>query len=392
MKLNRKIIFVGSPIPESMIEDHHTMSFNTADNIAQLGIVKGLYKYYGDDLTVITELSKSYGSHVNLGDGVEAIVVKSYDTNRILYYLSLMSSYTKILTTTIKAYDKSDEIVIVTRGSYIFIALPVFFVRVIRRVKWVPFIITTVEVPEYKFPLSIISNMSIWTTKKADGIITYVAKTAQDYIPGKPYVEVVYSISEKIIQLYRSHIPKRPKRFTITYTGSLDDKYNTEAIVEAIKKTGRRYRWEFAGTGKDAENIQSLTKDKRYDVHYHGRISNIEVVRLQVNSHLLLCLRRHHDEVNEYYYKYAASAKLAEYLCSGVPVLASDAPANSEKINKFISLEKSTEVNDIIKDIEMIENNYDSKVKLAKEGQQFAFKHFTADYQNKNIYDFIEGL
>lgn len=392
MKSNKKIIFVGSPIPESMIEDHHTMSFNTADNIAQLGIVKGLYKFYGHDLTVITELSKPYASCVNLGDGVEAIVVKSSDTNRILYYLSLMVNYAKILVTTIKAYDKSDEIIIVTRGSYIFIALPVFFVRAIRRVKWVPFIITTIEVPEYKFPLSIISNMSRWTTKKADGIITYVAKTAQDYIPGKPYVEVVYSISEKIIQLYRSHIPKRPKRFTITYTGSLDDKYNTEAIVEAIKKTGKRYRWEFAGTGKDAESIGRLVKDKRYDVHYHGRISNIEVVRLQMNSHLLLCLRRYHDKVNEYYYKYAASAKLAEYLCSGVPVLASDAPANSKKINRYITLEESTEANDILKNIEMIENNYESKVKLAKEGRQFAFKYLTADYQNKNIYDFVEGL
>lgn len=391
MVSNKKVIFIGSPIPESMIEEHHTLSFNTADNIAQLVIVKGLYGYYGDKLTVITEISKPYASSVDLG-GVEAEVVKSNDANRIFYYVSLMISYTKKIYEVTKTLDGTDEVIIVTRGSYIFIALPVFIVRSLRRVKWVPFIITTVEVPEYTFPLSVISKMSRWTTKKADGIITYVAKTAKDYTPGKPYVEVAYSINSEIVSLYKSYTRTQPKKFTITYTGSLDDKYNTGAVIEIIKKTGKRFRWEFAGTGKDAESIKELAEDSRYDVHYHGRVSNTEVVKLQMNSHLLLCLRRYHDKVNEYYYKYAASAKLIEYLCSGVPILASDAPANSKEITPFMTLEKSMDADSILSNIETIKKDYDTKIALSKKGQAYAFKHFTANYQNNKIYDFLESL
>ena len=388
----KRIVYIGSAIPESMINRYRTLSFNAADNIAQLTLVQGLKKYYGDSLTVITLVSNYNENTIKLDNELEAYVVKSRHSNRIVYYLSLTYGYVRKVRYVLRSFDPEDNVVILSRGSYVFVYLSIMLAKMYRRVKWIPFIVTTVEVPEYKFPLSMISKLSKWVTPMSDGIITYVARTATDYVPNKPYVKISYAISKKIMSLYHAGADEKPNKFTITYTGSFDDKYNTSAVVDVIRKTGNRYRWEFAGTGKDVEAIIPLTKDRRYDVRFYGLLSQEETVKLQLRSSLLLCLRLYQSKANEYYYKYAASAKLAEYLCSGVPVLASNSPSNSKEIKQYMTLEDSVTAASILNSIEEIEKNYSAKLELANKGQAYAIKHFTAEYQNKKIYGFLESL
>lgn len=393
VKNNKKIIFIGSPLPEKMIDEYHTMSFNMADNIAQNVMVKGLHQYYGKNLTVISELSKEYIGDLDLGYGVKAKLISSNGSNKILYYLSLLVNYTRKLNTILKQIDKNTEVIVVTRGSYIFIALPVILARLRFKLKWIPFTITTVEVPEYGFPFNIVSKMSRWTTKRADGMITYVAKSARDYMPGKPFLEMAYSIDDKLIELYKEYKSKRPKKFTIAYTGSLSSTYNFEYIIEAIRKTGDTYRWVFAGTGLYSDQIGQLASDGRFDVNYLGAVSNIDAIKLQKSSHLLLCLKGGDGtKMNQYYSKYAASGKLIEYLCSGTPILLGDIPAFSEKNKSFTTCEQNQRSFQLVTDIESIRLGYNNKLKLAKKGQQYALKHFNAAYQNRSVYEFLESF
>lgn len=391
-KKGKKIIFIGNPVPEANVKQDMVSNINIADNIAQNTVVKGLHTYYKNDLVVITISPDNKLRLVDLGYGVNAHAISSAKVNRIFFYLSITKNYTKKLIEILKDLQ-SDNTIVITNGPYIYIALPVMIARLKYKLKWVPFLIGAIEVPEERFPLSLISKLSRWTVKKVDGAITYVAKSVTDYMPEKPFVEIVYLIDKTLMEMYRNRVSKKSKKFTITYTGALTDIYNIDVIIEVIKKTGNTYRWVFAGVGRHAEKINILSQDEMYDVSYYGKVSNIEAIKLQKESDLLLCLRGgNKSKINQYYSKYAASGKLTEYLCSGVPILAGDIPAFSEDIRPFATYEKNQTVDQISDDLMDIKKNYSKKVILAKKGQEYAFKYFNAEYQNKKIYDFLESL
>ncbi len=392
MKNKKNIIFVGNPVPEEMVESSRVHNVNIADNIAQNTMIKGLHQYYEENLTVVSVSSGKKSTELDLGYGVKAQAIPSNNLHRIIYYLSITRNYTKKLNELLRSRGGKDT-VIVTNGPYIYMALPAMIARWKHGVKWVPFLIGAVEIPDARFPYNLVSRLSRWTTKNADGAITYVANSAIDYMPGKPFVEIFYLVDNKLMKMYHELQPRKPKKFTITYTGALTDVYNINLILNVIRKTGDRYRWVFAGIGRNADKIKKLSLDGRYDVDYLGAVSNLEAIKLQKASHLLLCLRGgDQSSVNQYYSKYAASGKLIEYLCSGIPILAGDIPSFSDKIKPFMVCEKDQTTDQITRRLEEIEEEYSDKVKIAKKGQQYAFKYFTADYQNKNIYVFLESL
>ena len=388
----RNIIFVGNPVPEEMVKSSSVHNVNIADNIAQNTMIKGLHQYYGDGLKVVSVSSLKNPDVLDLGYGVDALMISSSNAHRAIYYLSITWNYTKKLIDILKE-NPNQEAIIITNGSYIYMALPIMLARLRYGIKWIPFLVGSVEIPEARFPYSVISKMSRWTSKRADGVITYVAKSAIDYMPGKPFVEIFYLIEEKLMRAYRDSGVRKTDKFTIVYTGALTSIYNIDIVIEVIKKTGNKYHWIFAGLGQYSEEIQELSRAAKYDVNYVGTVSNIEAVELQKSADLLLCLKGgYHSRVNQYYSKYAASGKLIEYLCSGTPILAGDIPGFSDKIKPFMTCENSQTPDNIISDIGRICDNYAAKKELAKKGQAYAFKHFTSKNQNKKIYEFLESL
>lgn len=390
---NKYTVFIGSLIPEKKINEHKTISFNTADNIAQNTMVDGLHERLGDRLIVITEVSNRRLKYLKLDCGIQARVVQSIGSNRFIYYLSLMYGYTIELLSTLRSIDKDAEVTVLSRGSYIFIAVPILIARLSRRIKWVPFVITTVEVPEYGFPLSLISKMSCWTTSKADGMITYAAGSAHDYMMNKPFLEIIYSVNNKLAKKYNTYAPVKPKKFTITYTGSFSNAYNFEIIFDAIRETGKTYRWVFAGAGQYKSAVEKLARDERYDVDYVGFLDNSGAAEVQMTSSLLISLKGgSNKKINQYYDKYAASAKITEYLYAGVPILASDIPSVHERLRPFLSLMKPKSGHQLVEEIESIRCDYETKNKIAKCGQEYAQKYLSSEYQNKMIWGFLDQL
>lgn len=388
---NSYTVFIGSLIPERKINEHKTLSFNTADNIAQNTMVDGLHERLGDRLIVITEVSNKRLKYLKLDCGVEARVVQSVSLNRSMYYLSLMYGYTIELLSTLRSIDKDAEVTVLSRGSYIFIAVPILIARLSHKIKWIPFVITTVEVPEYGFPLSVISKMSRWTTNKADGMITYAAGSAHDYMINKPFLEIIYSINCKLAKKYSTYIPVKPNKFTITYTGSFSNAYNFEIIFDAIRETGQAYRWVFAGAGQYQSILESLAMDERYDVDFVGFLNNSEAAETQMSSSLLISLKGgSNKKINRYYDKYAASAKITEYLYTGVPILASDIPSVHERLRPFLSLTTAKSGHELVEEIESIRCDYETKKRIAKCGQEYAQKYLSSKHQNKMILGFLD--
>lgn len=398
IKRSRHIIFLGNPLPEDMVGDHAGYDVNIADNIAQMSVIKGLYDNNQNKLTIIT-VGLAHGGieELSLGSGIKAIPVKgAHHKNRICYYLSITKNYTITLNKVLKKL-KDREVVLITNGPYIYRAIPALFSKFVYRTRWIPFLVGAPEVPEEEFPLSIMSKLSKWSLRKADGAITYVKKTVDDYMPGKPFVEIVYAINKKALEEYKKQKEvlggEENSRFTIAYTGALTKIYNLDLVIKVIKQTKDKYSWVIAGDGEYAEEIKRLSKSRIYDVTYLGRVSNAEAIKVQKESDLLLSLKGGSDSrANEYYSKYAASGKVSEYLCSGTPILLSDIPVYSREVRSFSTTVDSLDASVVCDTVDEIEKRYAEKIKLAKRGQEYALQHFTPDYQNKKIYEFLENF
>lgn len=390
--MKKKIVFMGTPIPLNDIDEYKTITYSPGDNLAQLELIKGLIDNYGE-MVVMSEVSSLDEKHNFNIMGQNVVLLYNNKKDRLRYYMTSLVNSTKKLIGFLRK-NKLEEIIVITRGAYVFNYIPIFVARLLGfRVLWVPFVVTSVEVPGESFPFNIISWLGRASAKKADGVIAYVEKTATDYMPGKPFIEIAYTLSEDSVKLYKESNVAKSKKFTIAYTGSLSEAYNFDYIIDTIKETRDKYRWVFAGDGVYGERIQELAEDEVYDVDYLGWVDNKQAIKLQKESHLLISPRLGSKSyVNNYYNQYAASGKLTEYICSGTPILASDVTSTNSDMRQFITPESGQSSTHIINDLEGIVKRYDEKTDLAKEGQEFALKHFTADYQNKKIYEFLESF
>jgi len=394
----KPIIFLGNPVPQDHIDttDRHN-NYSVADNIAQNRLLDGLAKHFGKDgLQVITTLPSGKRCEVLLESGITAKAVRNINPNKPVYYISLIFTYTKELLKVLslkKHGDPNGGTIIITSGPYIYVALPVFIAKLFYKLVWVPFLVGSVEVPEAPFPLILISRLSRWTMKKVDATITYVAQSSIDYSPGKPYVEVFYSINDDVLSIYRNYQPQKNSKFTICYTGALSAIYNLDVVLDVIKKTGDKYRWYIVGDGAFAPDFKALAYDPHYDVQFSGNVSNADAAKLQMDADLLLCLKGGKEaDYSKYYQKYTASGKLSEYLASGTPCLAGDIPAFSEKIKRFMTCEKLQSADKILEDIEDIIDHYSDKKDLAQKGRKFAFETFHSEYQSKHVAEFLRLL
>jgi hypothetical protein len=145
MKNKKNVIFVGNPVPEEMVESSKVPNVNIADNIAQNAVIKGLHLYYGKRLTIVSVSSKKEQGYLDLGGGVKASTISSSNLHRVFYYLSITVNYTKKLNEILKTSPHNDTIII-TNGPYIYMALPAIIVRWKHRVKWIPFLVGSVEI------------------------------------------------------------------------------------------------------------------------------------------------------------------------------------------------------------------------------------------------------
>lgn len=386
-----KLVYIGSVVPSEAVATSGVQNVNISDNIAQNSVISSLYSKYAENLTVITVSRDKTQKNVKLDCGAVADVVHSSGVNRALYYVSIMVNYTKKLWSILR--EKQDgPVIVITSGVFIFVALPVFIARFKHKITWIPFLVGAIEIPQEKFPFSLVSKLSRITSKYTNGAITYVANSVIDYMPNRSYVEIPFIINEKTLGIYKNYQPKMNKKTTIVYTGSLIDVYNIETIVKVIRDTGDRYRWVFTGLGNRVPMIEELANDKQFDVAYKGLVDNSEAVRLQMDGDILLCLRGGESAIDSYYSRYAASGKLFEYMCSGTPVIVGDIPVINDTFKSYMTVIENVNQDSLKEAIEDILVNRSKKVSLAQSARKYAFKNFTADTSSQKIHNYIDAI
>jgi len=405
MSSSKYCIFIGNPLPELFLVNTVNKNFAIGDNIAQNELIDGLYNEYKENLSVITIAAnfnnpkvlnkKTKKQNIKLDCGVSAVAVGNLNYSRILYFLSLMITYTialyKIMHS-MKKKDRNSKFLVVSNATFAWVTLPVCFAKIFYKICYIPFLIGSVELPELTGISGIISKLSKIMLKISDGTISYVEASSKDYTK-KPYVTILYSLKKEKIQLSEEYIntKKENDKFTICYTGTLSKVNGIDKLMTLIKKTKGKYRWIICGTGEYKEDFQNLSEDKLLDMKYMGIMDNKEVIKLQNNSDLLILFRSVETNIYKYYSKYAASGKLVEYLLSGTPIITNNVESISKEIKPYLNFVDYQNINAVIERIENIKNEYKRFEDTADKGREYVKIYANTKYQNKKIIDFLEN-
>ena len=99
------------------------------------------------------------------------------------------------------------------------------------------------------------------------------------------------------------------------------------------------------------------------NVHYKGRVSNEEMMKIQTRSDLLVCPRK----ADSFTTKYTFPSKVLEYICSGVPVLSNRLPGIPSEYEKYINYTSTERADDWADSINTIlsEGQYASFIQKA---------------------------
>ncbi len=175
------------------------------------------------------------------------------------------------------------------------------------------------------YPIFIARTIDRWYEKRvlknADKIIT-VGKSLKDLFSQK-----YAGISEKVEVItngydsddFTSIISSSPEIFTISYIGTLSDKYPVTGIIEALRKfseEGHKFNIRFTGTVSPSQKKEILSVPECSHAVFMNYAEHEEALRQMSGSSLLLLIIPEHRSNRS-----ILTGKLFEYIASGKPIL-----------------------------------------------------------------------
>ena len=181
--------------------------------------------------------------------------------------------------------------------------------------------------------------------------------------------------------------------FKIGYFGSLSEKKDgTFSLIKAVQNlNNQKIELHLYGFGTKYDNLLLKNTIKTSNnIVYHGFIKNIGVYDNLIKFDLLAAPRHKNLQTT-----YGFSTKLAEYLISAIPVLASDVSDNSkylkDNINAFIIPgEDKIDIKKLTEKIEYIYHlNKDELKKIALNGRNTALQYFQPMTYSNELVSFL---
>lgn len=393
-----KCIFVSNALAEEFVSKNNISTISYADNMAQLHLIKRLNEVYKKDLIVITAAYNDFTSfkhneEITYDNDIKLIGIKNNSKNKIIYYVTLIIGYYRKICFFLKKY-KNEKIVIITNGPHIFRTMPVVLAKKKYKFKFIPFLLASVELPEFKGIMKLITGYSKRALKYADGSINYVATNSIEFTR-KPYVSILYSLSEEDKEMSNSIYKGSKKRKDvkdILFAGALNDINAAKDLLEIIKKAPVNYRFLICGDGIYQEKFAVLASKMPKKIIFFGKVSHQKVVELEHSSDFLILLRDTKTEIGKHHSKYSMSSKLTEYLLSGTPIIVNEHEAIPTEFRKYLNIVNNTDAMTII---EFLENsNFDEEkiIKKAISGRKYVIKNADYKVQGDKVIEFLNKI
>ena len=393
-----KCIFISNIISEETNDIKNINTISYADNLAQLELVQRLHEVYKDNLIVISAAYNDFESFNHKEDityarGIKIYGVKNCSKNKIIYYLTIIYGYYKELIKYLKLY-KNKNVIVITSSPHIFRTFPILLTRKKYNYKFIPFLIGSVELPQFKGIYGFISKFSKFILKYADGSINYVETNSIDYTT-KPHVSILYSISDadkKLSQKLYKKTRKVNSIKTVLFAGALTDINSLKNLIETIKKSSDKYKFVVCGDGEYRNELEVLMKKMPNKLEYLGNVSHEKAVELEHKSDYLIVLRDTQTEVGKVFAKYALSSKLFEYLLSGTPVIVNKHDAIPKEIEDYLNIIESEDYNCVIDFLEKSQKNMETYYDKALKGRDYVLKNANYKVQGDKVIEYLNKL
>ncbi|MEG1861822.1 MAG: glycosyltransferase [Bacteroidaceae bacterium] len=201
----------------------------------------------------------------------------------------------------------------------------------------------------------------------------------------KPYVVIEGLVDIKMRSINPD--PYRDGKKHITYCGSLYEKYGVKTFIDAfLKVENSTVVLDIYGPG-EMEKDMPIYEQKDDRIKYHGVVTNIEAVKAQLSSYLLVNPR----PTTEAFTQYSFPSKNVEYMVSGVPLLTTKLSGMPKEYYPNVFLFEEETVEAYAETIRCILSQPIEKVhEMGNKGKSFVLKYKNNKIQAGKIIKLLE--
>ena len=376
-------------------------------------LIKGLQYNNVDQIQIISELPVSHNTHRkmiwrrnNIVDANLSFIELSFINLPILKNIMIFLGCL-IQTRRWAISHKNDSIVISDCLSF----SSAFAARIIARLYRIKTIGVITDLPESfaninrevrtpikKVAQRIYDMFSIRNYQSYDGYIL-ISENMKHILTRRENLKVDYLIIDCIVDyretpssqgplyiLDQEEIEHSIKR--IVYAGSLNKKYGLDVLLDSIDFIPRRdVEFQFYGDGDYVSNIikKSLLDDR---IKYFGVVPNGEVLAAEEQASILINPRRN----CELFSKYCFPSKIAEYMCSNVPVLCYKLEGVGDEYDKYLNYIIGNSSRQLAGSIlKMLDDLEEAKIK-ASLAKKFIIEKRNYKVQGRKLCEYMEKL
>jgi L-malate glycosyltransferase len=260
--------------------------------------------------------------------------------------------------------------------SHSFFSVPCGFLSMLFKIQYkIPYVVSLrgADVPGYSERFSCLYNLLkpviklIW--KKSGSAVSNSEGLKNLALKSKPdqKIDVIYNgIDTEKFKPAHENMPK--DKFIVTLGGTrVTARKGIRYLIEAIHKLASKYPQISAtiiGEGDEKEKLEKLSQDLEIEdkINFLGRIDNNKIPRYYQESSVFIL-----PSLNE-----GMSNAMLEALASGLPILATDTGGTKELVtsgeNGYMIKMKDSE--DIARKVEILINNADLRLKMAKKSRE----------------------
>jgi len=177
----------------------------------------------------------------------------------------------------------------------------------------------------------------------------------------------------------------------LTYCGSLSYEKGTDLLIEAASKLEGFQIIIVGGLGTDVKIYSEKARNLNVNnIRFIGQVLPFEVVNYLNSSDILLLPSSGKSKKSR---EYTSAMKLFEYLATGVPIVASDIPSNTEILteNKNCILFNSDDSDNLSQEVKRLWKDYSLREKISKNSIELS-RQFTWKNRCKAIIDEIREI
>lgn len=400
-----KLLYIGSVI---RTEDcTKNIGPSVAGNKMQIGLIKGLIKYFLENVSILTERPIAAfprektiyikGGNIELKEKIFATKVPFINIF-ILKQLSLIINAFLLIKKWVKKY-KREEKAIICYNAYPYIALPVLWAAKLFNIK-VICILADPPLDGIKHGIlgrvaKVIEDRSTKRSiRKFDGLIVLNENAIIEYAQDSKYIvvdggfEIEDTPNTPCGGQWIDH-SNEDAPLKVIFSGAIIEYNGVLNLIEAAKLVRNpRFRLEIYGSGPLVSYIEKESKeDKR--INYMGIVPNTEMMKIQRQAALLVNPRPTNDPIS----KVTFPSKMIEYLISGTPVVTTKLNGFTEDYLKhmFIFLDETPQaMADTIDDI--LSRDPNDLIKKSTDAREFIKEYKNWGVQSKKIIGFIETI